>query len=202
MRGVELELHPAPDYVSDAIRSTGDFYEADILDELARRIRGGVLVDAGAMIGNHAAFLAAFVPHAAIHAFEPVPANVELLRRNLAPFPKATVHPVALSDRPGRLPMELEPGNLGHSVVRARGSLWVDAVTLDSLELDDVRLLKVDVEGMEPQVLAGAHATIARWRPLIVIEDWQQEYGHLLRGYQVVADWGASHQTYLYEYAA
>lgn len=44
------------------------------------------------------------------------------------------------------------------------------AITVDSLDLPACRLIKIDVEGMEPAVLQGAAATIARHRPVIYFE--------------------------------
>lgn len=210
LRGVRLELHPSPDWVSDDIRRRGDFYEIAILEELGRRVTGGVLVDAGAMIGNHTAYLAAFVPHTAIHAFEPAPVNLELLRRNVAPYPSVTVHPVALSSRPGPVRMSVHRTNRGHAVVDSTDpwpepdtvdQVWdARAIALDSLMLEDVALLKVDVEWHEPEVLAGARETIDRCHPLIVIEDWKHVYGDLLPGYRLAAEWETAHQTFLYEW--
>lgn len=200
VRGVRLELHPSPDYVSDRIRETRDFYEADILDEVRRRVTGGVLVDVGAMIGNHSAYLAAFVPHSAIHAFEPIPDNVDLLVGNVAPWPSVSVDEVALSDHEGTARMVVEHTNYGHArIPRVGGLVDVKTRTLDSYRLDDVTLLKIDVEGHEPQVLAGARDTIARCRPLIVIEDWPGTYAELLPGYRLAVSWAEAHQTYLYE---
>lgn len=46
----------------------------------------------------------------------------------------------------------------------------VRSVRLDSLDLPRVDFLKIDVEGMEPQVLAGAAGLVARFRPYLVIE--------------------------------
>ena len=200
VRGIPLAMHPAGDFVSDEIRRTGDFHEAEILDAIATIIEPGLLVDAGAMIGNHSAYLAAFVPHTAIHAFEPWPANVELLRRNVASYPSVTVHPVALSDHAWHLRMASEP-NLGHSRVTENGPLEVEAVTLDSFGFEDVTFLKIDVESHEPQLLAGAAETIERCHPLILIEDWTGKYGDLLPGYRQVAEWGRARQTYLYLWA-
>jgi FkbM family methyltransferase len=196
VRGVRLELHPPPDYVSDTIRATGDFYEAAILDELARRISGGVIVDAGAMLGNHSTYLAEFVPHLTIHAFEPEPSNFRLLRRNVRPYPSVLAYPYALSDRAGRVGIDSDPTNRGHASVVPGG--WIRAVTLDTLNLHDVSLIKVDVEGHEPQVLAGARETIARCRPLILLEDWTGLYPALLPGYEIVAEWETAHQTFLF----
>jgi FkbM family methyltransferase len=43
-------------------------------------------------------------------------------------------------------------------------------ITIDSLELPRVDFFKVDVEGMELEVLAGAEATVARCRPIVMVE--------------------------------
>jgi hypothetical protein len=44
-------------------------------------------------------------------------------------------------------------------------------VTLDSLNLPKCRLLKIDTEGMEEQVLAGAKSLIERCRPFLYVEN-------------------------------
>jgi FkbM family methyltransferase len=200
--GVELELHPPGDYVSDAIRRTGEHYEQAILEELRERLHmapRGVIVDGGAHLGNHSTYLARALPWQVVHAFEPVPSSFALLCRNAVPYDNLVPHSLALSDRPGLLTMTLEP-NLGHSRADEDGGIVAQAATLDELELEFVVLLKLDVEGHEPQALAGARRTLERWRPLVLIEDWGRAYGPLLPGYRVVAEWELAHQTYLYEF--
>ena len=51
----------------------------------------------------------------------------------------------------------------------------VEIRTLDSLALDQLHFLKVDVEGMEQSVLLGAAATIQRHRPVIYTENDRDE---------------------------
>ena len=46
--------------------------------------------------------------------------------------------------------------------------------TLDSLELDGLSLLKIDVEGMQDAVLRGASNTIRESRPILVIEAFKK----------------------------
>lgn len=203
LREVKLELHPPPDYVSDLIRETGDFHEAAILDAIVSRIRPGLIVDAGAMIGNHAAYFATFVRGATVEAFEPVPANFRLLWDLALRIPSINPRRMALSDHFGNVRLLTEPGNLGHSQISPDGEIGALATPLDSYRFADVSLLKIDVEGHEREVLAGARQTIERWHPLVLIEDWPGEgYGELLSGYRLAAEWQEAHQTYLYEWAA
>ena len=46
----------------------------------------------------------------------------------------------------------------------------VEVATLDSYNLRAVSLIKIDVEGHEPEVLAGAERTLAECRPVIIAE--------------------------------
>ena len=115
-----------------------------------------------------------------VHAFEPHPKLFRILslwrRRNV------TAHQVALSDKPGeaelRVPIRSRgfsnqgsslstlkvPDELPHATVR------VEARTLDSYNFENVGLIKIDVEGHELAVLAGARETIARCRPNLIVE--------------------------------
>lgn len=195
VRGVELELYPPPDYLSDEVRRTGDFFEAEVLDAVRDRLAGtepGVLVDVGAMIGNHTAYLTAFAPPHIVHAFEPHPANFALLRRNA---PLAFLHRVALADYDGPGHLAVDQVNPGHSALAETG-IAVTVRTLDSYDLREVRLVKVDVEGGEEAVLRGAARTIAESRPLILIEDWTGEAA--VAGYELTDAW-PDRQTYLWE---
>ncbi len=51
-----------------------------------------------------------------------------------------------------------------------RGLVSVQAISIDSLELPRLDLLKIDVEGMEMSVLAGAQQTVGRHLPIIIVE--------------------------------
>lgn len=199
-RTVSLALHPPGDWVSDEIRRTGTWFESDILLYVAPLAQRGVIVDAGAHIGNHAVYWARHT-EAKVHAFEPWPDNFALLKENAADYPQITVHNVALSDRERELFMTADP-NLGHVRVAAAGRERIRALPLDAFGLREVALLKIDVEGHEPQVLAGARETIAGSLPLILIEDWTGTYDRLLPGYELIRSWARAHQTYLYGSAA
>lgn len=68
--------------------------------------------------------------------------------------------------------LELHPreGNWVGQPFDAMPAQTVRVISLDALEPDRVDLIKIDVEGMEPEVLAGAEKTIARDHPMMIVE--------------------------------
>lgn len=198
-------LHPAGDFVSDEIRRTGQPYELDVLEEIARRLEQrapGTIVDVGAHIGNHTAWLAARLPDHSIEAYEPWPTNFELLARNTVSCRNVRLHRLALSDRRGGILLGRWDDNAGHVAElhdTASAAEWVNAnaAPLDAQGLANVRLIKIDVEGHEAQVLAGAAETIERDRPVIVLEDWELDVEYP-PGYVLRVAW-PNQQTYLLE---
>jgi FkbM family methyltransferase len=157
-------------------------WEADVLRLLDGHLRPGMTaVDVGANVGFHTVVLSQLVGEAGhVHAFEPLPVTLELLRANLWRHhcDNTVVHPQAVSSEGGRV--HIAPDPEGRSGARlADSGVEVDAVTLDAtLGGAPVDLLKVDVEGAEPLVFAGARATIAASPNLLAIVEFRNE-GHL-----------------------
>jgi FkbM family methyltransferase len=59
-------------------------------------------------------------------------------------------------------------------------------MTIDSLNLTRLDMIKIDVEGMELEVLAGARATVGKFLPIIIIEQLkasQQQIAQVLASY-------------------
>jgi hypothetical protein len=68
------------------------------------------------------------------------------------------------------------PGNFGGVSLDDRdGPERVEVITLDSLGLDRCDFMKIDVEGMEDDVIAGAATTIRRHKPIIYVENDRRE---------------------------
>ena len=139
---------------------------------------GGTAVDVGA---NQGFFAYAFSQIAdRVEAFEPNPDCAAFARRMLGR--RARVHTVALSNRTGRrkfvVPVSEEGlvlhlgGTLAADSGVAAGTMHfeVDVRTLDSYGFNDVRVIKVDVEGSEMDVLEGARTAILRDRPALIVE--------------------------------
>jgi FkbM family methyltransferase len=133
-------------------------------------------IDAGANKGTYTYFLARLAHR--VYAYEPNPKMFRLLRCNIAANVEA--FPYALGDRTGRATLRVPYGAKGHSnqgaslsetkVVRNFTPIEVETRRIDDLGLRDIGFIKIDVEGHEAAVLAGAAATIARDRPNLLIE--------------------------------
>jgi FkbM family methyltransferase len=121
-----------------------------------------LVFDVGANIGFTARLFAQ--SGAKVIAFEPSPKAFRLLARNLAGIGDA--RQLAVADRPGRLFFE-ECAQLNLSHLADRG-IEVEAVTIDSLP-ERPTFIKIDVEGFEASVLAGATETL-RQGPTIFFE--------------------------------
>lgn len=198
VRGIPFNLHPPGEAVSDAIRRTGDFFEAEILDYLRDYFpEHGTILDIGANIGNHSIYFANFLKYRQILAFEPIPANYILLTENCAFYNAFYPFKFGITDKEKLLRIEPNISNMGASEVRLDGSVEVIGIPLDLLSLYDVTLLKIDVEWHEPEVISGAANLIRKNKPLILIEDVRNEYGGLLTDYKLIKGW-PEHRTYLW----
>ncbi|ORV83016.1 methyltransferase [Mycobacterium interjectum] len=139
-----------------------------------------VSLDIGADVGE---FTIAMLPSSrSVIAFEPRPAQArELAAMFGAVGAPVRVEAVALSDQPGVTTMRVVESDPGRSTIDAGNALGdadgsavctidVPVKRLDDLGLDDVGMIKIDVEGHELAVLRGAADTIARNRPAVLVE--------------------------------
>jgi FkbM family methyltransferase len=174
-RGASLYLHPGDrGYVPSVVGGYYERFELDIFQALAREAR--VVFDVGANVGIYTVLGCLAAPGLTVHAFEPVAENVELLERNLARHgigERVTVVQAAVSDHAGQAIIHLgQSGNHSLSNDQGGGERWIETITLD----DYVRagslhpeLIKIDVEGVEGAVLAGAEYVLSL-RPTVFME--------------------------------
>ncbi|HSU65369.1 MAG TPA: FkbM family methyltransferase, partial [Tepidisphaeraceae bacterium] len=170
-------------YVGRSLDLYGEFSEGEV-EVFRKTIRAGdVVVEAGANIGAHTVYLARETgPQGAVIAFEPQRLVFQTLCANIAlnSFTNVICKQSAVGDAPGTLLVpSLDPARennfgglslLGHSHGEP-----VPVVRLDDLGLARCRLLKVDVEGMELQVLKGAAKLIERCTPALYVENDRTE---------------------------
>lgn len=124
-------------------------------------------VDAGAHIGTWTIELSA--RFLAVDAFEPEPENFACLKVNCAGLSNVAVrnHALGRTRKRGRL---INLGaNSGTPFVVEGGN--VEVLPLDEYGYEDLDFIKIDVEGMEGEVLLGAEKTLVRCKPLVFFED-------------------------------
>ncbi len=144
-----------------------------------------VVLDVGANIG-----VATMAMATALHgparflAVEPSPRNLAHLRRNLAANgfeQRAEVIAAAAGAEPGSLSFHESEFGAGSHLVSAHhlagGAMPAVQVPVETLDrivsargLERLDLIKIDVEGFEPDVLAGGAGAIERFRPAIYME--------------------------------
>ncbi len=154
---------------------SGCFYEEEELAIIGKYFHGGVFVDIGANVGNHAIYALKFLAAARVIAFEPNPRAHRVLRLNVAINDlqdRIVLHQLGLSDRPGCATFETPRHNLGATrLLTGSKQGELEVVPGDSiLSSEAVDFLKIDAEGLEMQVLAGLGETIAGSRPTMFVE--------------------------------
>lgn len=168
-------------FIGRSLSVYGEWAQFELAWLLSLLRPGDTVVDAGANVGTHTVpFAQAVGPAGRVHAFEPQGQVAEVLAANLAlnGLDQVTVHQAALGAVDGRIVVpHLDVGrelNLGGVSLGAFGPGDGDEVpvqTIDDLNLPECRLIKIDVEGMEADVLAGATATLRRCRPILYVEN-------------------------------
>ncbi len=141
-----------------------------------------ITLDIGANIGLTALTIATATPRGHVFAFEPLPQNAEFLRENVRAnrVQNVTVVEAAVGGRDGESVSMTVPVCGAHAaVIRSPEHKQSASVTVPLMSLDQwatrarvkrVDLIKVDVEGYEPDVLYGGAALLASARPTILME--------------------------------
>lgn len=134
---------------------------------------GGVVVDAGACLGDHTLSYSRMVgERGTVHAFEPNPVAFECLKYNFRNIRNVRLYNSGLGRNFSMLSMEpskSQSANLGACRMVSQPGL-VPVRPLDRINLMGLNFMKIDVEGMELDVLIGAKKTIEKFRPVMLIE--------------------------------
>jgi FkbM family methyltransferase len=159
-----------------------------------------LIVDLGSHIGASVIFFRLRYPPARIVALEPDPRNFAKLRRNVSGFPGIEIHQLAVAGRDGRASLHAGSSSLAGSLVRtARDSEATSVATvsldtlIDRLGAERIDLLKVDVEGMEFELLARSErlaavdAIVGEFHPLLSGHG-PQAFVELLRDFDVALE--------------
>ena len=196
LQGFKLKFNPHGVWQREMLSGNYDHELFAALQKLD--LTGKVIYDIGAHICYHSlAFAKLTGPTGRVFAFEPNPVNItrarEILDLNRTLAPQIELLEIALSDKIGSVTFlctnDLEGGSSTGGFVSEASTLWERDVYIDKISFKEVTVpeetidnliaskkilppfvLKIDVEGAEQLVLAGATNTLRTYRPVIIVE--------------------------------
>ncbi len=174
------------DHIQRNILRTRGFYEWRMLSNLASWdiVRpNGIIIDAGANIGNHTVFFGTFFKPKKMHCFEPQDACFDALQRNVAlnlSDQDIHLHKCILGSVTGNgKVIAYKSGNFGAARFGAdeKGDLEMTTIdnSLSESEMDQVSLIKIDVEGNELEVLGGSMEVLKIGRAVLWVETFAEQ---------------------------
>jgi len=150
------------------------------------------VVDVGANVGQWASALLNCVRPETLIIIEPMPDAFAVLKQKFGNNRRVQLHNVAIGERESVETLKITRDTTGASLLQPReemraviGSNWtvtsevqVKMTTLDKLLVDlaEVSLLKIDVQGYEKSVLAGAKQTLAKTKFVLIELNFMPQY--------------------------
>jgi FkbM family methyltransferase len=188
----EMLIYKNDNTISYSIFLYGEYCDAEVEIMCKYLNEDSLYLDIGTNIGYHARAVAQRT-NSAVLAFEPHIKHFAVAAYNCQGVP-VKLYNAAVSDQPGTLKISdfdfTNQSNFGTVAIDDNGSIEVQVMTVDQLELNVCTLMKIDTEGQELKVLQGAENTINKHRPIIFYEaigetDWLTAYDHLeAKGYK------------------
>lgn len=147
----------------------------EITPLIAQLDEDAVVLDVGANIGVWTRLFAQRVRKGKVYAFEPSPSTFALLTRNCAAHANVVCVQRALGPLNGSMGfVEDTQPELRHLLAADGGGTRVAVSRLDDwlqeAQLTRLDVLKIDVEGLEEELLEGARETLRRFEPLVLFE--------------------------------
>jgi len=180
------------DFISNIIKQN-KIWEHNLHYVFERYInKNSVVLEGGCHIGTHSIKLSMLAKQ--VHCFEPLRESNTLLRKNIHRnnCNNIVVYNEALSDiegtsnfawmlisNVGAAGLNDNPMGIHNTgILTNEAEMYeVKTITIDSLNLDKLDFIKLDVEGYETKVIEGAINTIKKCRPIITLECWSNHFG-------------------------
>lgn len=193
MRGKKVHILRFGIMISNFFHSKKVWWEIEMLPVFKKYyVPNTNIIDIGANIGSHSLLMSEIIsPNSLIFSFEPV--YWDIVQKNIFENhlqDKICLFPQGLGKRNEVIEINtmdrMKPNNFGQlSIVKkiktAHIKKKIGVITLDSIHLHNISLIKIDVEGMEKDVLEGARNTIAKNLPTIIIEIWSDEMENFIQ---------------------
>jgi FkbM family methyltransferase len=175
-------------YIGRALDTYGEISrgEVELFQQIVRP--STTAVEVGSNIGVHTIVLARLVgPQGRVVAFEPQRIVFQMLCANVAlnALGNVVTYHAAAGRQPGSIVVPgidySQAGNFGGvSLGSSESGEPATVVTIDSLNLPSCQFIKIDVEGMERDVIEGAMSTIQKFRPRLYVENDRVEKSRAL----------------------
>lgn len=179
---IALHIPFAPhDHIQRVIFNRRNFYEERLLRQFRQMSilrRDAVVFDIGANIGNHAVYFAQIMHAAHVTCFEPQNVAFTVLRKNIdlnGLSKRTTLVQTLLGERTGKGEILRHTGrNIGATAFSTNDDGAFNVVSLDDYctthNITNVDFMKIDVEGMQLAVLAGARQLLRDLKPILWVE--------------------------------
>lgn len=142
---------------------------------IEREIRNSVVLDIGANIGNHTLYFLNECNAKFVYCFEPVADTFQILKKNIEINHlenRTKLMNVGVGKAAGKANVtSYTLDNTGMTTLALSDDGNIKIVSIDELEISDrVGLVKIDVEGLELDVIKGMISTIKRYKPYMMLE--------------------------------
>ncbi len=172
-------------YIGQSIEKYGEFseLEAKLFEQICKD--KDIVFEVGANIGAHTVSLSKLVKNGFVFAFEPQRMVFQNLCANIALNSLSNVFTFqeAVSDENGKILIPecdfSKVNNFGGiNIEDSKRGTPVNKIKLDNFvnKIDRLKLLKIDVEGMEIGVIRGAKELIKKFKPIIYVENDRQQH--------------------------
>lgn len=163
----------------------GGYYEkAELTVYKALLRKASMIVDVGGNIGLYTVIGARYMnPMGRIVTFEPVPSNVDHLKINISlnsVEKKVTVEPLAIGENDGMIDLFISEKSLGNHSASSDNAgknskkISINKTSIDNYyrknNIENLDILKIDIEGYDYFALKGALKTINKYKPTLFIE--------------------------------
>ena len=169
------------DHIQSILVHYQRFYEEKMLIDIESRVlEDSVIIDVGAYIGNHTVFFAEHC-NSKVFSIEPNVLAFNLLKENIKLNKlenRTTLLNMGMGKELGKGSIEnFSLNNMGMSQLKnnPEGEIVVDTIDHLFVNLQKIDIIKIDVEGMELDVLQGAELTVNKHKPLLYIETATEE---------------------------
>lgn len=176
-----MVIYEGPEIISDHLYNKNKFYESDIFEKWINYFpSSGLMLDIGANIGNHVVMFKNTFPHLKIWAFEPILDNFLLLNLNSKRYKDVSVFNVGIGAKTSAVNFDISEisRNSGTSKVTSIPGYQNLVIALDDMKFPDeqIKFIKIDVEGHEHACFEGMMNLLVKHKPVIWAEDYNEIY--------------------------